>query len=136
MLLGVVLAIHNLVRWVVLIVAVFALYRAYTGWLGKKAWEATDRLAGLLFSITIDVQLLLGIVLLFARGFSVIQARFYMEHITPMILAMIFVHVGSALSKKATEDVEKHRKAAIWFTLTMLLILVSIPWTRPLFPAF
>jgi hypothetical protein len=134
MVLGILLGIHNLVRWVVLAAILFALFRAYSGWLGKKAWQATDRLAGMIFSIAIDVQLLLGIVLIFVRGFSVIQMRFYMEHIVPMILAVVFAHVGSALSKKADQDVDKHRKAAIWFTVTLLLILISIPWTRPLLP--
>jgi hypothetical protein len=134
MVLGIILAIHNLLRWVVLAAILFTLFRAYSGWLGKKAWQATDRLAGLIFSITIDVQLLLGIVLIFVRGFSVIQMRFYIEHIGMMILAVVLAHVGSALSKKADLDVDKHRKAAIWFTLTLLVILVSIPWTRPLLP--
>ena len=134
MFVGILLAIHNLTRWVVLAVVLFALYRAYAGWLGKKGWEKNDRLAGLIFTIAIDVQMLLGILLIIGRGFSVIQMRFYMEHIGPMILAVIFAHVGSSLSKKAEEDVDKHRKAAIWFTLTLLVILVSIPWTRPLLP--
>jgi len=134
MFVGILLAIHNLTRWVVLAVVLFALYRAYAGWLGKKGWEKNDRLAGLIFTIAIDVQMLLGILLIIGRGFSVIQMRFYMEHIGPMILAVVFAHVGSSLSKKAEEDVDKHRKAAIWFTLTLLVILVSIPWTRPLLP--
>lgn len=136
MVLGIVLSIHNIVRWVVLLAIVFALYRAYTGWLGKKIWDSTDRMAGVIFTISIDVQMLLGIVLMFLRGFSVIQPRFYMEHIGMMFLAVILGHVGSAVSKKAEADVDKHRKAAIWFTVTVLVILASIPWTRPLFPSF
>jgi hypothetical protein len=136
MLLGITLAIHNIVRWIVLIALIFALYRAYSGWLGKKIWEATDRLSGLIFSIALDVQLLLGIILIFLRGFTMIQMRFYMEHIGPMLLAVIFTHIGSSQSKKADQDVDKHQRAAIWFTLTLLIILISIPWARPLLPSF
>ena len=130
------LSIHNILRWVVLALILFALFRAYTGWLRVKAWEKVDRLLGLLMTSALDMQLLLGIVLIFLIGFSVIQMRFYMEHIGPMILAVVFAHVGSALSKRAELDVNKHRKAAIWFTLTLLVILVSIPWTRPLLRLF
>lgn len=136
MVIGVVLAIHNIVRWVVLLAIIFALYRAYTGWLGKKSWESADRMAGMIFTSSIDVQLLLGIILMFLRGFTNIQMRFYMEHIGMMFLAVILGHVGSAVSKKADADIDKHRKAAIWFTVTVLVILASIPWTRPLFPTF
>lgn len=136
MVIGVVLAIHNIVRWVVLLAIIFALYRAYTGWLGKKSWESADRMAGMIFTSSIDVQLLLGIILMFLRGFANIQMRFYMEHIGMMFLAVILGHVGSAVSKKADADIDKHRKAAIWFTVTVLVILASNPWTRPLFPTF
>ena len=136
MVLGIVLAIHNIVRWIVLVAIVFALYRAYSGWLGKKSWGSTDRMAGVIFTSSIDVQMLLGIVLMFLRGFGNIQMRFYMEHIGMMFLSVILGHVGSALSKKADADVDKHRKAAIWFTITVLVILASFPWTRPLFPSF
>ncbi len=136
MALAIFLVTHNLLRWIVLLFALYALWRAYSGWLGKKAWEKADRMAGMMFTSGMDVQLLLGIILIFLRGFSVIEMRFYMEHIGTMILAVVFGHVGSVLAKRADQDVDKHRRAAIWFTLTLLVILVSIPWTRPLFRWF
>ncbi len=130
------LVIHNVVRWVVLLLIVYSLFRMYSGWFGKKAWGEADRKAGLLFTIGIDVQMLLGIILIFLRGFSAIQMRFWMEHIAMMVIAVILGHVGSAASKKADADVDKFRKAAVWFSVTLLVILVSIPWTRPLFRWF
>jgi len=136
MALSIFLSIHNFIRWIVLFFILIVLVRAYTGWFGKKTWDKTDRIAGILFTSGIDIQLLLGIVLIFLRGFSEIEMRFYMEHIGPMILAAVLGHVGSALSKKAELDVDKHRKVAIWFTLTLLVILASIPWTRPLIRLF
>ena len=114
----------------------YTLFRMYSGWIGKKSWQDADRKAGMLFTMGIDVQMLLGIILIFLRGFNAIQARFWMEHIGMMILAVVLGHVGSAVSKKAELDEEKFRKAAIWFTVTLLVILASIPWTRPMFRWF
>ncbi|MBC8508418.1 MAG: hypothetical protein H8D34_26475 [Chloroflexi bacterium] len=136
MALAIFLVIHNLIRWIVLLLILYTLFRMYSGWIGKKSWSEADRKAGMLFTMGIDVQLLTGIILIFLRGFSAIQMRFWMEHIAMMVLAVVLGHVGSAVSKKAEADTEKFRKAAIWFTVTVLVILASIPWTRPLFRWF
>jgi len=143
-----VLWFHNVMRWIVVLLAVFALLRSYMGWVGKKTWGKPDRLAGMMFSMGIDIQLLLGLLLYFilspittgafkdlGAAMKISEIRFFtFEHIFFMILAVILAHLGSALSKKATVDVDKHKRAAIFFTLTILVILVGIPWSRPLLP--
>jgi hypothetical protein len=143
---SVLIALHNILRWVVLILAIVALVRAYSGWLGRRPWTRSDRLSGLLFTITLDIQVLLGLILYFGLGwFNTLtggnlmnlpqEPRFFaMEHILIMILAMITGHVGTLLSRRAGNDLLRHKRAAIWFTLTTLLVLVGIPWWRPLFP--
>jgi hypothetical protein len=143
-----VLAIHNLLRWVVLLLAILALARAYMGWFGKREWTGLDRRVGLFFSISLDVQLLLGLILYFAlspltqiafRDFGAAMANpelrfFVLEHFFYMILAVVFVHVGAVLSRRAIEAVAKHRRAAIWFSLTVLALIIGMPWWRPLLP--
>lgn len=144
----VVLAIHNILRWVILILAVVALFRAYAGWIGKREYTETDRKAGVFFSVSLDVQLLVGIILYiflspitrtafqdFGTAMTIPDIRFFaVEHILLMILAVILVHVGMIVSKRATSDVSKHRRAAIWYSLTVLVIILAIPWWRPLLP--
>ena len=61
---------------------------------------------------------------------------FFVEHITLMVLAAVVVQLGSILAKKADEDAKKHKRAAICFTLGLVLILGGMPWWRPLIPAF
>jgi uncharacterized membrane protein len=101
------------------------------------------------------VQLLLGLILYIFLSPTTANAfknfggamadgymRFYaVEHIAIMLIAVVLFHVGSAMVKKATEAVKKHRRAAIWYTITILLILASIPWPfysygRPLLRLF
>lgn len=143
------LGIHNILRWVVLILGILAIVRGFRGWLGKRAWEKGDRMAGVFFSAGLDTQLLLGLILYFfvspitQGALSDLGAamraggdlRFFaVEHITVMVIAAVLAHIGSASVKKAADDTSKHKRAAIWYAITMLVILVAIPWWRPLFP--
>jgi hypothetical protein len=148
---GFVLAVHNIVRWVVLIAGILAALRALIGWFGKKEWTKQDRLFGIIFTSSVDVQLLFGILLYFVfsswgvqaildkgMGFVMGEAQyrfFAIEHVFYMVLALVFAHLGSALPKKVEDAVSKHKRAAIWFSLAVLLILAGIPWSRPLFPS-
>jgi len=143
-----VLAVHNVIRWVVLIAGILAAVRALIGWLGKKEWTKQDRLFGMIFTSSVDIQLLLGILLYFVfspitkgafgdfgAAMGVKDIRFFaIEHVFYMILALVFAHLGSFLPKKVDDAVSKHKRAAIWFSLAVLIILAGIPWWRPFIP--
>jgi len=145
---GFVLGTHNVVRWAVVITGLLAVIRALYGWIGKKSWTQQDRLIGVIFTSSVDIQLLLGLLLYFVfspitkgalRDFgaamSIKDMRFFaIEHVFYMLLALIFAHLGSALPKKVDEDGAKFKRAALWFSLALLLILAGIPWARPVFP--
>lgn len=147
-----VLAIHNIIRWVVLILGALAVLRALIGWLGKQAWIPADRKIGSFFAMALDIQMLLGLILyLFfspfgLKAFSNLdmsaimgqpEMRFFaVEHILFMVLAIVFAHLGVSLPRKADKPNKKHRLAAIWLGLAFILILLGMPWVRPLFPIF
>ncbi len=100
------------------------------------------------FVAAIDVQLVLGLLLYlwlspitqnafadFGAAMGNAETRFFaLEHILYMLLVVVFAHIGTARSKKATADVDKYRQAAIWFSLAFLFVLLGMPWGRPLFP--
>jgi hypothetical protein len=144
----VLLAIHNIARWVVLLLGFVVVIRAFVGWLGRQQWSETERRIGLFFAIGLDIQLLLGLVLYFlfspftrfalqncGEAMGLREFRFFaVEHSLLMVLAVVFAHLGSSLSKKAPQDTSKYRRAAIWFTLALLMIMLGMPWWRPLFP--
>lgn len=128
------LTLHNLVRWIVIILAAYALVRAYLGWLGKRAWGPSDRQAGMWFTTSLDVQVLLGVTLLVFDWVTTGSPGlfFLLWHIPLMIVGAVLAHIGSAASRKAADDAGKHRLAAVWFTIGILVVLVGIPWARPL----
>jgi hypothetical protein len=146
---------HSFLRWVVLILALLTIIKSFSGMSSKKAFTAADKKMPLFFMISMDIQLLLGLVLYFtgAWGIKNIQnqgmgevmkdaaGRFFaIEHTVGMLLAIIFAHVAYAFAKKTIDDTAKFKKIFIFSLLSLVAILASIPWPfreligRPLFP--
>lgn len=142
------LVIHAVLRWVVLIAIVAAAGKALAGWFGKQTWSKLDDRLGLIATIAIDVQLVVGLVLyvflspLTAAAFRDFGAamrdsilRFFaVEHFFWMVVALVLAHVGRSLSKKASTDTAKFQRAGIFFGLALLAILAGTPWFRQLNP--
>ena len=147
MLYPVFLTLHSILRWLVVLAALLAIIRAVTGLSFKRGWMGLDNRAGSWFTILMDVQVLIGIILYFflspttrlamqnfggAMGDSV--TRFFaVEHVIGMLLAVVAAHVGRALVRRAPNAPAKHRRTLIWFSLSLIILLASIPW--PFLPA-
>jgi hypothetical protein len=124
-----VLAAHSLNRWLVLGLLVAAAVTASRG--------ATRAVV-----LVTDLQLLLGLVLYavlspyteavfadFGAAMADRTLRFWtVEHGPTMLVAVILVHVGNVLTRRAPTPSSRRRRAAIWFGLALLLVLASIPW--------
>ena len=140
------LALHSALRWIALAAAIIAFGVAASGWNATKPADARLRRWSLTFVITMDLQLLVGLILYFAVSPLVKMAfqnmavamkdhelRFFtVEHTTYMLIAIVLAHVGGALSRKSKTDRGKYRGAAIAYGLSLSLILAGIPWWRPL----
>lgn len=138
---------HNGFRWLVLLALVVSVVLAISGWLGKREWKKTDNLFNLILVIFTDLQFLVGLVLYafvspltkaafqnFGAAMKNPDLRFYaVEHILLMVVALVLIHIGRSKSKKASSPEKKHRTAAIFYTLSLVLILAGIPWSRALF---
>lgn len=152
---SILLVLHSLLRWFVLISLLYAIYRSYKGWFSNSAYTMQDTKVTRVTTIIAHIQLLVGLILyavspvihnLFGNFSEAVQetsVRFYgMEHSVLMIIAIVLITVGSVKSKKKPEDRKKFQTVAVWFTLALLIILVSIPWpfspldARPWFRIF
>jgi hypothetical protein len=144
----VLLGVHNLVRWAVILIGVWAVVRAWRGWLKRLAWTTADARATRLFVSVLDVQLLLGILLyaifspLTRRAFHDVGAAmrdapvryFFIEHVSVMLIAIAIAHIGIAKVKRETADVAKFQTAALWLGIALAAIIGFVPWARPLLP--
>jgi len=134
------LATHNLLRWVFVVFILISLIQSYSGWFGNKPYTKAAKTFKTLTVSTVHLQLVIGLILYFL---SPIVAQFLgdvggsmkdkdlrffgMEHVIMMILAVVFVTIGSAKSKRQPTDTAKYKTVAIWFTIALLLILVAVP---------
>ena len=138
---SVLLTIHSLVRWLVLISLLVAVYRAYKGWLGNEKFTRFDNAIRSVTVTTSHIQLVLGISLYcispvvryfltyFKKAVHEREIRFFgMEHITMMVIAIVLLTVGSAKSKRQNTDQQRFKTMAIWFTIALIIIFASIPW--------
>jgi hypothetical protein len=143
--------IHSLLRWVVLLTGLLAVARGVAGWRGRP-WSPTDASVTRAFIISLDVQFLIGVVLyvslLMAAGSTItsmgdvmrnpVQRFFLVEHPVGMIAALALAHIGNARLRKRP-DQQRHRTAAVFFGIALVLLILSIPWPgmpagRPLWP--
>lgn len=148
--------LHNILRWVILILLVIAIIRHFAGMTGRKTFSAGDRKTALFLMIAAHIQLLLGLYQWFAGpwGYQLIKNaggfgevmknpvwRFWtVEHNTGMLLAIILITVGRGVVKKNIPDHIKHRRSFWLFLIALILILAVIPWPgregigRPILP--
>jgi hypothetical protein len=135
------LSIHSIVRWIILVVFIYAIIRAYYGWLQKQEFNRTDKRILLVTSTLAHLQLVIGVWLYFVspivnyflnnfhEAVKQKEFRFFgMEHSLMMLIAIILITIGSSLAKRKKTDTAKFKTIAIWYTLGTILILAAIPY--------
>lgn len=137
---GAVLLLHSWIRWIALVAGVGATLAVLRG---KSDGENSlaDRW-GLVLMITLDLQMLLGLVLYLALSPNMQEIlnhfgaamndpalRFWaVEHLTAMMGAAVLVHVGRVLARKAKTPAAKRTRLLVCCGLATLLMLAGMPW--------
>lgn len=131
--------LHSYNRYLILGAFIFVLYRAYTGWLGRKSYERPDNTAAAALLGLAHLQLLLGLILYFYSPLTTLartnmgaamkdpwQRYFGVEHLAMMVIAVVLIQLGRTFSKRATDPVAKHKKVAIYLTIAALIIIGTL----------
>jgi len=138
---GVVLGVHSIARWLVIGLGLWAAARAWMGRAGGRPWTPADTRIGRLFTICLDLQVVIGLALYGVFSPTVTAGmtnmaiatrstayRFWLfEHPVAMIVALALAHVGLSKARRAG-GVLAHRHAALYFTLAIAIVLAVIPW--------
>jgi hypothetical protein len=137
------LHLHSFLRWVILILALIAIFKSYRGMTAGRPFTAGDKKTGLFLMIAAHITLLIGIYQwvvgpwgwknIEAMGFGEVMKdrvfRFYaVEHLAGMLIAIILITIGRGVGKKNIPDAVKHKKTFWYFLVALVIILVSIPW--------
>jgi hypothetical protein len=137
------LHLHNLLRWIILILLLVSIFKAYSGWQSKKAFVPGDKKVWLFTMIAAHTTLLLGLYqVAFGRfgfvttslpeGTSVMKDKFFrfywIEHPVGMLIAIVLITLGHGMAKKSVSDETKYKKAFYYFLIALIVILASVPW--------
>jgi hypothetical protein len=136
---------HSGLRWIALLLAVAVVVKSLIGLFGGGKYQKLDNILAASYVGTMHLQLLLGLVLYFflspiaaearSAGFGVMMSeselRFWgMEHFVVMVLAVVAAQIGRSISKKAEDASVKFRFQSIYMGISLLLMLLGIPWER------
>ena len=140
---GGLLHLHNLLRWVILILLLVSLVQAFTK---NKGLAKTS----LFLMIAAHTMLLIGLYQWLAgryglitadmpEGVSMMKDKFYrffqLEHPLTMIIAVVLITLAKGKAK-----VQDYSKAFRFLLIALILILIRVPWPffkevgRPWFP--
>jgi hypothetical protein len=133
----------------VLIGLLYTLIVHLEGLLTKRPYDRSDHTIRNIGKGFTELQLLIGFVLyfllsptmqsFFRTGISNSSGEalfFGVYHIAMMFVAVSVLSIGNGIVKKAQTDQEKFKKTLLFFSVALLLILLAIPWFRPLLRSF
>ena len=132
---------HSLFRWLVLVSLLYSIFRAYKGYFSNIPFSKTDNAVRHWTATIAHIQLIIGIVLYtqspvikyfwhnFNEAIHDLDSTFFgLLHIILMLTAIVLITIGSALSKRKTIDKEKFKTMLIWFSISLFIIFIAIPW--------
>ena len=132
---------HNLLRYVIVILLIVTIVKSFIGWFGKKDYTPLDNKLSLFLLISSHIQLLIGLGLYFmspivkvalsdmGKSMGDANLRFWsVEHILSMIVGIAIITLGRIMAKKGKNDGAKFRRQAVYFVLAMVLIFSAVPW--------
>lgn len=117
------LTLHGEVRWLVALVGAVALVRFGWGWLRGADHRGLDRGLMAAFTGLLDLNFLLGLVLLVGLGGGLPGYR--VEHAVTMILAVSAAHL-SAIWRHSGDDARKFRNNLLVIAAALLLVVTGV----------
>lgn len=121
------IGLHGGIRWIVVLVGLIAIVKFLIGWLGNMKFGPVDKGLGAAYTISLDINLLLGIIIFVIGLFNDLPSdvlRIRGEHFVVMLLAVVAAHMTSRWKK--AEDKIRFRQSALFILLSMILVYVGV----------
>ncbi len=118
---------HSHWRYIIFLAAAVALLTMFIGWFGKRSWTSKSKKLALMFPIVVDIQFLTGIILwIIEKRWTGGDPLRSWEHPVTMVFALALAHIGFKKAKTEEEDLDKFKKAAIFYCLSLALICLGV----------
>ncbi|KAB8031977.1 hypothetical protein [Fluviispira multicolorata] len=152
----IILFVHSWLRWIIILSLFIVLFKSTQGWLKNATYQKGDKIWGGILIGSIHLQLLIGLILYFSlspivrtamsnMGFAMKNPalRYWaVEHFVSILIFATLIQFGRIFSKRANQDLKKHKRMAIFAWAGMLILVATLPWPlrkdigRPLFADF
>jgi hypothetical protein len=125
-----ILTLHSIVRWLVVLVAVVAVVRYALVMSGRAQSSGMDR--GLMSGYTglLDVNVLLGLILIVGLGFT----AQHIEHAVTNIIGVAVAHIFARRAKRIEDTKLKARTNLLGVVISLAIIVVGVAlvggWAR------
>jgi hypothetical protein len=129
--------LHSANRYILLALILIVIFTSFSKWRGKQSYSAQDDKLNLITFILTHIQLLLGFILYFAKGWyqftpstmKVPALRFFsVEHMVGMLIAIALITLARIKGKKVAEAAKRHKLTFWYYVIALILIFASIPW--------
>lgn len=119
--------LHSWNRWLVLAAALIILVSFARGWLTSQPWTKQSQTLLTIFSSLVDLQWLLGLILLLSYGsVTGFGVRHYWEHLTMQTIAVIVAHLHGRWRKQDLEDKSRYKRGFLLVIAVLVLIVAGI----------
>jgi len=127
---------HSGLRWILLLMMILTIIHAYRAKSQPHIPDKRKINLPLYTLILFNLQVLLGFIMYFMSGkvsfdsgfMADSMLRFFtIEHGFGMLIGVILIHIGYVRSKKLPYEAS-YRNIFIYYLLTLIITLVSIPW--------
>lgn len=132
------LTLHSYWAYLVLALLVISVVNSFAGLSSEREFKSKDRKIALFALIATHLQLIFGLGWYFMspwyeslkeNGMGDPTTRLMaVEHPLMMILAIILVTIGFSSHKKKSEDGAKFKTIALFYTISLIIVLSRIPW--------
>lgn len=117
--------IHSDWRWIIVVLAIVAVARLAVGLLGRQPYDRSSRILTRLFGISVDIQVLIGLVYFLWQGIeNDLWPRYRFEHMVVMIVAAAVAHLPARW--RSAPDQIRYRNDLLAVLAAIVLIFIGV----------
>ncbi|MEM7486111.1 MAG: hypothetical protein AAF348_12960 [Bacteroidota bacterium] len=138
---NIILVLHSFIKWLMLTMLIFSIIKSLHGFYKNTTFSKASNSLRHWTATVAHIQLMLGITLYaqspitkhfwnnFSQASKNLDSLFFgIIHMLLMLIAIAIITIGSAKAKRKESNKDKFKTMATWFTVGLILIVISIPW--------
>lgn len=120
----IILNLHSLNRWLIIVLAVVVSLLTGWGYFSKRPFSLLDDRLGLIYTILLDIQVLLGLLLMLLGAF---HSRSIL-HAVVMLVAIAVAHIGRSRARRSDDPATKHLMQGLGAFFSLVIIGAGLPF--------